>query len=91
VTREDVRSFIASYFSERLQAQDRAFLPEDLSDDRDLLLSGLIDSLGLLELMVALSEFAGRDLDFESLDPEAMTVIGPLCDFVVEQVQDGSA
>jgi acyl carrier protein len=91
VTREDVRSFIASYFSEHVQSQGRSFSPEDLSDDRDLLLSGLIDSLGLLELMVALSEFAGRDLDFEALDPEAMTVVGPLCDFVVEQVQGGSS
>jgi acyl carrier protein len=85
LTRDDVRAFISQYFSEQLRAQGRSFATDGITDDRDLLLSGLIDSLGLLELMVALSEFAGRELDFEQLDPEEMTVVGSLCDFVVEQ------
>jgi acyl carrier protein len=90
MTHEDVRGFIASHLSEQQQMQGRAFSPNDVSDDLDLLLSGLIDSLGLLELMVALSGFAGTELDFEGLDPDAMTIVGPLCDFVVGQVQSGA-
>jgi acyl carrier protein len=54
----------------------------DLPDNCDLLLSGLIDSLGLLELVMAIQERFGREIDFEALDPEHMTEVGPLCRFV---------
>jgi len=46
----------------------------------------MIDSIGLLELVAALQEFVGRDIDFEIQDPEEMTVVGPLCRFVADQV-----
>jgi len=45
----------------------------------------MIDSIGLLELMEALREFSGNDIDFEVLDPEEMTIVGPLCRFVSQQ------
>src|SRR5437762_982190 len=52
-------------------------------DSCDLLLSGVIDSLGLVELMTALQERCGREIDFDALDPEQMTKVGPLCDFEI--------
>lgn len=58
---------------------------EDLPDDCDLLLSGIIDSIGLLDLMEAIREFYGEDIDFDTLDPEEMTIVGPLCKFVSQE------
>lgn len=67
------------------QSRGKAIDPAALTDDYDLLLSGLIDSLGLLNLMAMLREEFGVQVDFETLDPEQMTIVGPLCGFVVEQ------
>jgi acyl carrier protein len=72
--------FLKDYLGRKLGAC------EDLHEDCDLLLSGLIDSIGLLDLVRAIEEFVGREIDFESLDSEEMTIVGPLCRFVSEQV-----
>jgi len=84
-SRVEVRDFLVTTVTELLATQGRTVDPKEITDDRDLFLSGLIDSLGFLELAAALSEHCGFELDFESLDPEEMTVVGPLCDFVVAQ------
>jgi len=81
----DVRIFLKGFIQERLAAQGQDPLSE-LSDDCDLLLSGVIDSLGLLELVSAVNQHYGREIDFEDLDPEQMTVVGPLCDFVADRM-----
>jgi acyl carrier protein len=60
--------------------------PGNLPDDCDLLLSGAVDSLGMLEWIAAFQVHCGCEIDFESLDPELMTVVGPLCDFVAAQI-----
>lgn len=75
--------FITEYLGRELAASGRG-LCEDLPEDCDLLLSGMIDSIGLLNLISAMQEFTGRDIDFELLDPEEMTIVGPLCRFVAE-------
>jgi acyl carrier protein len=85
VTREEVRAHLMTQLEELLALDGRP-MPTDITDDYDLLLSGLLDSLDLLELTVALGDFAGREIDFEALDPEQMTVVGPLCDFVAAEV-----
>jgi len=85
VTPTDVRLFLKDYLNCKLQQAGRGKC-EDLPDDCDLLLSGMIDSIGLLELMEAFREFSGRDIDFEILDPEEMTIVGPLCRFMSEQL-----
>jgi acyl carrier protein len=84
VTTAEVRLFLKDYINRKLEETDRGSY-EDLSDDCDLLLSGMIDSMGLLELMGALEEFSGSNIDFEILDPEEMTIVGPLCRFVSQQ------
>lgn len=82
-----VRAFVHDFLSERLTSQGRDF-PAALDDGCDLLVSGILDSMGMLELMTAFQEYCGRDIDFEALDPELMTIVGPLCDFVVGQMAD---
>jgi acyl carrier protein len=58
--------------------------PVQVGEDFDLLTSGVLDSLGMLELIMALNERFGPDLDFEGLDPEELTVLGPLARHVAE-------
>jgi len=89
LTPTEVRLFLKDYLNQKLEATGRCSC-EDLSDDCDLLLSGMIDSIGLLELMEALRKFSGCDLDFEILDPEEMTIVGPLCRFLSEQTSNGN-
>jgi acyl carrier protein len=60
--------------------------PEAASDDLDLRASGAIDSLGFVELVVMLEETFGVELELEDIDPEALTVLGPLSEHVGAQV-----
>ena len=85
ITSTDVRMFLKDYLGRKLEANGRS-VSEDLPEDCDLLLSGMIDSIGLLDLVDAIQDFAGHEIDFEILDPEEMTIVGPLCRFVSEQV-----
>lgn len=85
LTSTDVRMFLKDFLGRKLEANGRGAC-EDLPEDCDLLLSGMIDSMGLLDLVAAIQEFAGREIDFEILDPEEMTIVGPLCRFVSQQV-----
>ena len=82
---EQIRAFLQQYVLERSQAGGRG-TPGELTDDCDLLLSGMIDSLGLLDLMTAIQQHCQREIDFEALDPEQLTVVGPLCRYVSEQL-----
>ena len=85
---DELRVFLRDYLAKRPAFRGRD-VPEELSDDCDLLLSGMVDSLGLLDLMTALQEHCGREIDFNGLDPEKMTIVGPLCDFVSAQMAKG--
>lgn len=52
--------------------------PGAAGDDLDLRACGAIDSLGFVELVVMLEEAFGVELELEEIDPEALTVLGPL-------------
>ena len=84
---KDVWMFLESYLTEKLREQGRD-MPVDLPDDCDLLLSGIIDSVGLLELITAVQKYCDREIDFEGLDPESMTVLGPLCRYISQQMAE---
>jgi acyl carrier protein len=79
--------FITSFVREKMAAHGQ-HLADELPDNCDLLLSGMIDSMGLLELVTAAAEHYSRDIDFEALDPEQMTIVGPLCRFMSEALND---
>ena len=86
----DVHSFLKTYLAEKLQASGRGAL-EELPEDCDLLLSGIInDSIGFLDLLLAIQEFAGCEIDFEVLDADQMSIVGPLCRFVSQQTTEVS-
>jgi acyl carrier protein len=85
VTPDEIQTFLQEYVAKALREQGRD-VPPALSDDCDLLLSGFVDSLGLLELMTALQDHFGREIDFDELDAEQMTIVGPLKKFVAAQL-----
>jgi acyl carrier protein len=85
LTPTSVRSFLNDYLNRKLIATGRPVC-DNLTEECDLLLSGMIDSIGLLELMAAIQDFYGRDIDFDAIDPEEMTIVGPLCEFVSQQI-----
>ena len=85
VTPDVVQDFLREYVTKYLHSQGRE-VPAELSDDCDLLLSGYVDSLGLLELMTAIQDHFGREIDFDELDAEQMTIVGPLKRFVAEKL-----
>jgi acyl carrier protein len=84
-TPENVRIFVAGFLNRKLKDRGQGPL-SDIPDDYDVLLSGALDSLAFVEMMMAASEHFVGEIDFESLDPEKMTVVGPLCVFVSEQL-----
>jgi acyl carrier protein len=85
-TPDDVRAFVANFLNAKLKERGKAPL-DDLIDDYDLLLSGLLDSLTLVEMMIGAGEHFDSEVDFEELDAEKMTIVGPLCIFVSEQLR----
>ena len=82
---EQIRVFLQQYIVEKSIAGGKDS-PGELADDCDLLLSGMIDSLGLLDLMTAIQQYCQHEIDFEALDPEQLTVVGPLCRYVSEHL-----
>jgi acyl carrier protein len=82
---EQIRTFLEEYIAQKSIAGGKE-TPGELADDCDLLLSGIIDSLGLLDLMSAIQQHCQQEIDFEALDPEQLTVVGPLCRYVSEQL-----
>lgn len=82
---EEVRGFLGSYLETKLRS--RGLEMQRLPDNCDLLLEGLIDSFDLLQLMTALSQHYGREIDFDGLAPDDMTVVGPLCRYVSAQLR----
>ena len=82
---ENVRKFLLARYSEPITAMrlDVAQIP----DDFDLLLAGIIDSFGILEMIGAIETEFQIQLDLALLDAEEITKIGPLTRYVAASVQ----
>jgi acyl carrier protein len=78
--REDVRAYIIGRVAEGLEA--KRLEPADVTDDFDLLTEGVIDSFGFVELMLELEERCGVSIDFDGIDADSLTRIGPLSRYV---------
>ncbi len=73
-TLAEVRALILSIAGPALAAGP----VEERSDDFDLRAGGMIDSLGFIELIAAVEDELRIEIDFDDLDPEQITVLGPL-------------
>lgn len=82
---EEVRSFLLERFSRQFAAQGRDVASID--DSFDFMTEGLVDSLGVVELIGAVEEKFGKPIDLSELDPEQMTVLGPLSKYISERLK----
>ena len=85
ITPESIRQFLLLKYLERIQSLGLA--PAELPDDFDLLLSGVIDSFGILEMISTLEEEFHIELDLATLDAEEITIVGPLSRFVASNAK----
>jgi acyl carrier protein len=83
-TPADVKQFILGRIDDPLQAKGLA--PTDVPESFDLLLEGVIDSFGIVELIGALEERYGLEFDLDELAPDDLTRIGPLSSYVARKL-----
>jgi acyl carrier protein len=76
----DVRAFVVSELDGPLR--DAGIDPEAVGDELDLTGEGVVDSLGMMELIMAVNERFGVDIDFEGIDADQITVVGPFTRYV---------
>jgi acyl carrier protein len=79
-TAEVARDLILDHVGEQLAA--KGLTPLDVPPSFDLLLEGVIDSFGVVELVLMLEQRFGFEFDFDELEADDLTRIGPLTDYV---------
>lgn len=83
ITAEDVRKYLLSRYAEQIVGKGRN--PDEIPDSFDFLLEGIVDSFGILEMISAMENKFGMELDMSELDAEEMTVLGPLSRYIAAQ------
>jgi acyl carrier protein len=78
--KEEIRSFILHLHSDKLTA--KGLQANAVPENYDLLEEGLIDSMGVLELVSALEERFKIRIDLETIDINQLTIIGPFSEHV---------
>jgi acyl carrier protein len=75
-----IRDLILERLAEQLAA--RGLTPSDVPPSFDLLLEGLIDSFGVIEIILMLEQRFAIEFDFDELPADDLTKIGPLVAYV---------
>jgi acyl carrier protein len=83
-TAAEIQEFILSGLDDPLRAKGltRANVPAAF----DLLLEGMIDSFGVVELIATLEERYGLEFDLDELDTDDLTRVGPLSEYVARKL-----
>src|SRR5215470_3398922 len=89
VSETQVRLFLLERYSAALSSAGVSV--NSISDDYDFLQEGVIDSLGVLDMIAAVEAAFGVEIDFENLDVESLTKIGPFCRYVAVQTEGQTA
>ena len=79
-TATEIRDRIVAQYAGELAR--RGMVASEVPADFDLLTEGLVDSLGVLELVGVLEEAFQLEVDLADLDAEQLTVVGPLSEYV---------
>jgi acyl carrier protein len=79
-TAEAVRQVILERVVEQLAA--KRLTPSDVPPTFDLLLEGVIDSFGVVELIMALEQRFDVEFNFDELPADDLTKVGPLAEYV---------
>jgi len=81
-TRGDVRAAIRAYITENLAP---AVGLATVGDDQDLVETGVVDSLGIFQLIAFLEERFGVKIGDEEITPENFGTIAAICHLVASR------
>jgi acyl carrier protein len=79
-TAENVRQFIVNQYAHTWESRNLGIA--NVPDTFDLLLEGVIDSLGVLELIGSIEDAFDIEIDLQDLDADQLTVVGALSKYV---------
>jgi acyl carrier protein len=85
ITPDQVRQFLLARYSRSIQ--ELGVDPTKVPDEFDFLLSGVIDSFGILEMVSSIEDEFRIQLDMATLDAEQITILGPLSQYVAENAK----
>jgi acyl carrier protein len=85
ITPDRVRQFLLERYS--LSIKEMGLDPAGVPDNFDFLLSGVIDSFGILEMVTSIEDEFSIQLDMATLDAEQITILGPLSRYVSENAK----
>ena len=80
VSADAAREVILGRVVEQLAA--KGLTPSDVPPSFDLLLEGVIDSFGVVEIILALEQQFHVVFDFDELPADDLTKVGPLSEYV---------
>ncbi|HXT10450.1 MAG TPA: phosphopantetheine-binding protein [Candidatus Angelobacter sp.] len=89
LTAETIKEFLLKKFEPVLR--DQGFGPDKVTDDFDLFEQGIVDSVGVLNLISDVEKAFDVKLDMEQMDAEQLTIVGPFCRYAAEHSQPGLA
>ena len=84
VKAEDIRDFIIEKYKVAVSAN---VPPASIADQFDLLSEGIVDSMGILELLSSIEDRFNIEVDLEELDTDLLTQIGPLSRYMAEHAK----
>jgi acyl carrier protein len=70
---EAIRDFVIAFLHRRMQALHITDM--DVTEDLNMIDSGLLDSMGFIEMLAAVEERFGVEVDFSARDPSSFTTV----------------
>ena len=82
ISAENVKSFVLNYLLKKGPPGDFDIMKID--DNFDFLGAGIIDSMGLLEMIEAMEDHFKITVDFEKMDTDKFTILGCFSRYVAK-------
>ena len=89
MTAETIKAFILKKFEPVLR--DHGLGMDKVGDDFDFFAEGIIDSVGVLNLISDVEKEFNMKLDMEQMDAEQLTILGPFSRYAAEHGQSAVA
>jgi acyl carrier protein len=80
---EELSGQIKEWITRTRNGQSLTAVKVDVKEDMDLIASGILDSIGFIELLVYVESITGKKIDLSDLDPEEFTSIKGLSRSIV--------
>jgi len=82
VTQEQVRQFLLAKYARAIK--QLGLNPSTVPDDFDFRFREVVDSFGILEMIMSIEKEFQIKLDMAALDAEQITILGPLSRYAAE-------